>query len=74
LFIRWRKLRHVLIQALADRGAGEHQLGRRRLIHRTIGTMRRPRPRHCRVEIAGELGLQKQDLVAFSRSGLVTNP
>jgi len=36
LFIRRRKLRHALIQVLTDQRAGEHQLGRRRLVHRTI--------------------------------------
>ena len=57
LFIGRRKPSHGLIQALTDQRAGEHQLGRRRLV-RAIGMMRHSRLRRC--HIAFQLGPQEQ--------------
>jgi len=50
------KLRHALMQALTDQRAGEHQLGRRRLVW-TIRTVRRRRARPAR---AGPCDLQSR--------------
>lgn len=64
LFIGRRKPSHGLIQALTDQRAGEHQLGRRRLV-RAIGMMRHSRLRRC--HIAFHSAHKSKDLVTFSR-------
>src|ERR1051326_9450683 len=58
-----------LIEIVADQRAGLHQLGSRRLADRALGAVRCQGRRLGRTELAIELGLNQQNLVAIGHRG-----